>query len=224
MTRNCREKKCSPVVFVSNSNCCEKRRHQKQIRVNRTVFVDQQFGNDLTGKRTYMGKPFQTILAGLLSAQDGDTIWVRASNLPTSGPYVQDIILPMPNIPTSIKFYLEPDAVLQPSTLALFQVSGTFDLEVDGNGTLSGNGLIILQTNGDFTGNVILKATTYQGLSFVGSSGSAIAKDVVAPVKTKKERRQLAKDLHSKVPSLLRAPPSGHYLFTLNSIGGVIKI
>ena len=97
-----------PIIIMEESRHDDRhKKHREQpIRVNRTVFVDQQFGNDSTGKRTYMGKPFQTILSALQSAQDGDTIWVRASNLPSgtpAGTYIQDMAFPMSNIPTSIK-------------------------------------------------------------------------------------------------------------------------
>ena len=228
MSKCHKQKQCPPVIIVSQPKCREKR-HEHPFRVNRTVFVDQHFGDDFTGKRTYPEKPFKTILAALSSSKDGDTIWIRASNLPSGsppGPYVQDIILPMSNILTSIKFYLEPDVVLQSATVALFQVSGSFSLEVDGNGTLSGNGLTILSTGADFTGNVVLKANTYLGSSTAVASVVS-AKELVVPTKpsNKKERRQLASNLKSKSLSRAVAPLQPlNYLFQLNSVGGVIKI
>lgn len=238
MTKKCHEKQCArPVIVIpSQKRCCSPHR-QKQQRVNRTVFVDQHFGDDFTGKRTYPGKPFRTIPAALLAAKDEDTIWVRASDLPTGtppGPYIQDLTFPMPNLPTSIKFYLEPDAVLQANLVALFVVGGAFNLEVDGDGTLSGNGLPILVTDGTFTGQVLLKATTYLGVASVsGTAPPPAAPGSPAPVaqdksviKSKAQRKELRTALKNKILSKSKAPaqPSNSYLFTLTGLSGLVQI
>lgn len=48
-----------------------------EVPVNQTIFVDPQYGNDITGSREDLMLPFQTITAALNAAIQGDLIQVR---------------------------------------------------------------------------------------------------------------------------------------------------
>src|SRR5690606_11489480 len=47
------------------------------ININRTLFVDSQYGNDLTAERENLGLPYQTISAAYLAALPEDTVYVQ---------------------------------------------------------------------------------------------------------------------------------------------------
>lgn len=97
-------------------------------RTNLTVYVDALYGNDSTGLRGYKNLPFQTIVAAVTAASNGDTIHVRP------GTYNEiDLI----GAKTSINFHFELGAKViytGAGTDAIFDATGCTTLRVTGYG------------------------------------------------------------------------------------------
>ena len=150
-----------------------------------------------------------------MAALDGDTLWFRPSLF--GGAYDASISFPFAGVITSfIKIYLEPGAVLEAAAAGpfLFGVGSNFNLTIDGHGTLLGNGVPIVHTNPDYTGELVIQADHY------ADSASSVPSPA-AKIKTRK--------LGPKFPSRAAKPrqnvgqPAPLYLFDFNG-GGIIHI
>lgn len=99
------------VIIISND-----------FQVNNTVFVDQQFGSDITGARESPTVAFQTLSAALDIAIPGDTIYVRP------GTYITPTLV----LKNGVNFYLELGTIVTSSDL-IFQAAGV-SLSISGFG------------------------------------------------------------------------------------------
>ena len=122
-----------------------------QLFKNNTLFVDQQYGSNITGVRERRDLPYQTVIAAYNAALTGDTIHVFPGN------YTESISVSTPGL----KFYLENGVTINSSNTPIFTLlDNTQDFSVDGYGILSStlvNGGIITVNNS--TRRVVLKAS-----------------------------------------------------------------
>lgn len=122
-----------------------------QLFQNRTLFVDQQYGNDATGVRERRDLPYQTMAGAYADAIGGDTIHVFPGN------YIEALVVSLPNM----KFYLENGVTINSSNAPIFTFIDTLqEYDVSGHGYLITdlvNGGIISIPNGGV--GVTLKAS-----------------------------------------------------------------
>ncbi len=137
-------------ILVQNPNatgCCDQYSWKLydpngdfNLFVNNTVFVDPDFGNDLTGLREDMTKPFKTLTAANTpsnpnAAQVGDTIYVRP------GIYDENTLL----LHDGINWYFEEGSTIEnTSTNAIFTDSTLSNItsQITGFGNFTSQGSI----------------------------------------------------------------------------------
>lgn len=102
-----------------------------QINVSQTIFVDSVFGNDGTGLRERMDKPFYSIDAAVIAAAYGDTIVIRAGYHYVFSSVIKD----------GVNFYAEKGAKIYSYTLM-------FNLDTTAGGQLI-NGRISFLGDGE---------------------------------------------------------------------------
>lgn len=136
------------------------------IFVNNTVFVDEQYGDDLVGTRERFDLPFQTITAAVAAAIVNDTIHIHP------GSYTDSVTL---NIP--LKFYLEPNANWSTTNTPMMNLAYSGSISVGGYGNFStslSTGSIMTVSPGFNIFNSTFKAfglTVSSGTAFINVTG-----------------------------------------------------
>lgn len=101
------------------------------LQQNNTIFVDQQFGDDLSGTRERRDLPFQTINAAYAVAQADDTIHIFP------GSYLEGLVVALPNI----NFYLNDGATWSNTGAPILSFTINSTYYVSGKGIFVANGI-----------------------------------------------------------------------------------
>ena len=158
------------------------------IDVGKTLFVDAQFGNDLTGLPNRQDKPFATILIADSYANGGDTINVRPGNYSASY---------LAAGKDGVSYHFEDGAIVTGSII--FSTAGS--INVTGSGTFRASS-VVLNTYG--TGNSIYFEAHYMesGLYCIkaNAGNTKITIDVKTDMKSTHATEQVVRiDEHQKV-------------------------
>ena len=105
----------------------------QNIPINRTLFVDAQFGNNATAVREDLSKPYLTLAAALASALPLDTIYVHPGN------YVEDNLV----LKDLVNWYFEEGAFVNNVNTSIFLDSAPVTLNILGYGEFSSNNSIL---------------------------------------------------------------------------------
>lgn len=112
-----------------------------QLFQNNTLFVDAQFGNDVSGTRERRDLPYQTIAGALADALLGDQIHIFPGNYSETN-----------TIPFSLSIYAEDGVSFSASGAHIFSVGVAQPFSLTGNGVMvvgSGKTGFILNSNGN---------------------------------------------------------------------------
>jgi hypothetical protein len=132
------------------------------LPINNTVFVDTQFGDDVTGVREDEAKPFQTLAAALAIALPGDTIYVQP------GQYNEDNLI----LRDDINWYFTEGAALFNISTAIFtDAGGPVISEILGYGDFtSSDSILAISLNSAITMEGQSFLATGNGLMFLASA------------------------------------------------------
>src|SRR5690606_37463637 len=125
------------------------------ININRSLFVDSQFGDNLTAERENLGLPYQTIASAYSIALPGDTVYVQPGDYILDDLVLQDQIdiyfTDGSNISSiSNMFTIEDDTTMSILGYGRFEINGQSLLNITGESDIKFQGLDVTVTSGEF--------------------------------------------------------------------------
>ena len=118
------------------------------LPINRTLFVDANFGNDATAVREDLSKPYLTLTAALAAATPNDTIYVHPGN------YIGDNLV----LKDLVNWYFEEKAIVNNINNPIFIDTSAVTSNILGYGEFISTSSILSVTQGS---NIILKGEKF---------------------------------------------------------------
>lgn len=130
---------------------------------NNTIFVDAQYGNNITGTRERRDLPYQTIAAAIAAAVTGDTIHVFP------GSYQESNTISIP-----LNLYLDQGVQLSTAAGAVLTINTT-NFAIAGNGsiTIGSNRTGLILSSGVTSATIEFDSMTVNGVNAIGFDNRA---------------------------------------------------